>query len=129
MTDDKVRCETRTRLLAAQGFAGDAEMNVHAAASFYGPVRSTAPTTTPDLADKPTADTPKTELSDADTPASEPRDKHAKFERAHGVLRLLSAGHFQSVAAQRLAANFADLLPGAGPDSDDQSRPTSVDSD
>ncbi len=36
--------------------------------------------------------------------------KHQKSERAHGVLRLLAAGHFKAVPEQRLRANFADLL-------------------
>jgi hypothetical protein len=38
-----------------------------------------------------------------------------KTGRAHGVLRLLAAGHFKPKPEQRLRVNFADLLPSAGP--------------
>jgi hypothetical protein len=48
----------------------------------------------------------------ADKPGNGP-----KAGRAHGVLRLLAAGHFHPVAEQRLRANFADLLPEAAADS------------
>jgi hypothetical protein len=47
--------------------------------------------------------------------------KGPKSGRAHGVLRLLAAGHFKPVPEQRLRANFADLLSEANSDSDTES--------
>jgi len=54
-----------------------------------------------------------TEPVDADHHASKhgPVGKEKTYNRAHGVLRLLEAGHFNSTAEARLRANFADLLP------------------
>lgn len=46
-----------------------------------------------------------------DTPTTDKPGKGPKSGRAHGVLRLLAAGHFHPVAEQRLRVNFADLLP------------------
>jgi hypothetical protein len=47
---------------------------------------------------------------ESDGASIEKAGKHQKSERAHGVLRLLAAGHFKAVPEQRLRANFADLL-------------------
>ena len=49
------------------------------------------------------------------TGSSETPDRGKKTGRAHGVLRLLAAGHFKPKPEQRLRANFADLLPPPGP--------------
>ena len=48
-------------------------------------------------------------------------------ERAHGVLRLLLAGHFKAVPEQRLRANFADLLPQPADDSNPGIQPDDED--
>jgi hypothetical protein len=61
---------------------------------------------------------------DLGTPTIDKPGNGPKSGRAHGVLRLLEAGHFHPVADQRLRANFADLLtdsaadpnPGSGSD-------------
>ena len=54
---------------------------------------------------------------EAEPLVSDTPDKPQKYERAHGVLRLLAAGHFKPVPEQRLRANFADLLRDPDPDS------------
>ena len=66
---------------------------------------------------------PPTDDRAAERPTSDKPNQKPKFERAHGVLRLLAAGHFNAVAEQRLRANFADLLPAPDADSKPRSDP------
>jgi hypothetical protein len=57
------------------------------------------------------------------TPSAGQTSESWESERAHGVLRLLMAGHFKAVPEQHLRANFADLLPPPPDDSDTQTQP------
>jgi hypothetical protein len=57
------------------------------------------------------------------TPSAGQTSESWESERAHGVLRLLMAGHFKAVPEQHLRANFADLLPQPPDGSDTQTQP------
>ena len=70
-----------------------------------------ARTVTETTTEKPaTPDKVAIATDDTETP-----DRGKKTGRAHGVLRLLAAGHFKPKPEERLRANFADLLPPPGP--------------
>lgn len=103
-------------------------MNVQATASSATVLESTRPRQWVGCGKNVSAETtgpsaPPTDDRAAERPTSDKPNQKPKFERAHGVLRLLAAGHFNAVAEQRLRANFADLLPAPDAESKPRSDP------
>ena len=103
-------------------------MNVQATASSATVLESTRPRQWVGRGKNVSAETtgpsaPPADDRAAERPTSDKPNQKPKFERAHGVLRLLAAGHFNAVAEQRLRPNYTDLRPGPEPYARPRSEP------